>query len=124
MIRRPPRSTRTDTLFPTRRSSDLHRHWPVLADKLSLQREIDGAAIDGIWIVAQQRIIWTVEPGAVSWRPLFAVIFLAVAGIVFIQKVIQAISLIEAQFIETFEQSLISTRSEIGRASCRERVCQ
>src|SRR3546814_6415026 len=54
---------------------------------------------------------WTVEPGAVIWRPLFAVIFLAVAGIVFIQKVIQAISLIEAQFIETFEQSLISTRS-------------
>src|SRR3546814_6086110 len=27
MIRRPPRSTRTDTLFPTRRSSDL-RLWP------------------------------------------------------------------------------------------------
>src|SRR3546814_1225511 len=25
MIRRPPRSTRTDTLFPTRRSSDLRR---------------------------------------------------------------------------------------------------
>src|SRR3546814_4904895 len=25
MIRRPPRSTRTDTLFPTRRSSDLHQ---------------------------------------------------------------------------------------------------
>src|SRR3546814_19947191 len=25
MIRRPPRSTRTDTLFPTRRSSDLFR---------------------------------------------------------------------------------------------------
>src|SRR3546814_19132759 len=29
MIRRPPRSTRTDTLFPTRRSSDLlPRKWP------------------------------------------------------------------------------------------------
>src|SRR3546814_11364343 len=26
MIRRPPRSTRTDTLFPTRRSSDLEVH--------------------------------------------------------------------------------------------------
>src|SRR3546814_17544398 len=26
MIRRPPRSTRTDTLFPTRRSSDLRGH--------------------------------------------------------------------------------------------------
>src|SRR3546814_5242061 len=25
MIRRPPRSTRTDTLFPTRRSSDLYK---------------------------------------------------------------------------------------------------
>src|SRR3546814_2808941 len=28
MIRRPPRSTRTDTLFPTRRSSDLFRLVP------------------------------------------------------------------------------------------------
>src|SRR3546814_9463899 len=27
MIRRPPRSTRTDTSFPTRRSSDLDRHY-------------------------------------------------------------------------------------------------
>src|SRR3546814_1638455 len=58
--------------------ASVHRHWPVLADKLSLQREIDGAAIDGFWIVAQQRIIWSVEPGEVSWRPIFAVIFLAV----------------------------------------------
>src|SRR3546814_6149057 len=30
MIRRPPRSTRTDTLFPTRRSSDLR---DMMADK-------------------------------------------------------------------------------------------
>src|SRR3546814_9598838 len=32
MIRRPPRSTRTDTLFPSRRSSDLFRDriFPVL----------------------------------------------------------------------------------------------
>src|SRR3546814_2332933 len=29
MIRRPPRSTRTDTLFPTRRSSDLPRQVTV-----------------------------------------------------------------------------------------------
>src|SRR3546814_21174559 len=72
---------------------------------------MDCAGIDVIWFVAQQRIIWAVDPVSVSCRPLFAVIFLAVAGIVFIQKVIQAISLIEAQFIETFAQSLISTRS-------------
>src|SRR3546814_6337064 len=31
MIRRPPRSTRTDTLFPTRRSSDLRRFQPQRA---------------------------------------------------------------------------------------------
>src|SRR3546814_13277979 len=30
MIPRPPRSTRTDTLFPTRRSSDLPRHRPLV----------------------------------------------------------------------------------------------
>src|SRR3546814_1214124 len=29
MIRRPPRSTRTDTLFPTRRSSDLRQQWAL-----------------------------------------------------------------------------------------------
>src|SRR3546814_3877080 len=29
IIRRPPRSTRTDTLFPTRRSSDLDRRAPI-----------------------------------------------------------------------------------------------
>src|SRR3546814_4019514 len=29
MIRRPPRSTRTDTLFPTRRSSDLPKPLPA-----------------------------------------------------------------------------------------------
>src|SRR3546814_14187745 len=32
MIRRPPRSTRTDTLCPTRRSSDLPRHPVSRAD--------------------------------------------------------------------------------------------
>src|SRR3546814_18140138 len=32
MIRRPPRSTRTDTSFPTRRSSDLTAHVPVIGD--------------------------------------------------------------------------------------------
>src|SRR3546814_1774522 len=31
-IRRPPRSTRTDTLFPTRRSSDLFRSYVLAAE--------------------------------------------------------------------------------------------
>src|SRR3546814_8033456 len=45
MIRRPPRSTRTDTLFPTRRSSDL-RQCPVARQSLSHGR---GRARPGIW---------------------------------------------------------------------------
>src|SRR3546814_6704257 len=48
MIRRPPRSTRTDTLFPTRRSSDLRVPCDV---SLGLPRAAQGggrdAALDG-----------------------------------------------------------------------------
>src|SRR3546814_17149488 len=42
MIRRPPRSTRTDTLFPTRRSSDL----PEFADRKT-EKLIDGQTVEG-----------------------------------------------------------------------------
>src|SRR3546814_16146324 len=37
MLRRPPRSTRTDTLFPTRRSSDLLKAGKL--ESVSLERE-------------------------------------------------------------------------------------
>src|SRR3546814_4462510 len=36
MIRRPPRSTRTDTLFPTRRSSDLFAHFAVIGRMITV----------------------------------------------------------------------------------------
>src|SRR3546814_2102859 len=44
MIRRPPRSTRTDTLFPTRRSSDLHliEYDPALGAKAAGWEWFDG----------------------------------------------------------------------------------
>src|SRR3546814_17281289 len=45
MIRRPPRSTRTDTLFPyTTRFRSLHRQQPVRVDhaRLELQRATNG----------------------------------------------------------------------------------
>src|SRR3546814_2128479 len=47
MIRRPPRSTRTDTLFPTRRSSDLPER------SAATFRDIDGRrhAVPGDWAV-------------------------------------------------------------------------
>src|SRR3546814_5321066 len=42
MIRRPPRSTRTDTLFPTRRSSDLRRMKarPPMQDYADIREEV------------------------------------------------------------------------------------
>src|SRR3546814_11343910 len=40
MIRRPPRSTRTDTLFPTRRSSDLLLRNPPLQSMSKKYRSI------------------------------------------------------------------------------------
>src|SRR3546814_19081290 len=53
MIRRPPRSTRTDTLFPTRRSSDLHWHRRPVArpqdqgEKLRLVADLGDRDDDG-----------------------------------------------------------------------------
>src|SRR3546814_1024946 len=38
MIRRPPRSTRTDTSFPTRRSSDLNLEFPAAYGELVRRR--------------------------------------------------------------------------------------
>src|SRR3546814_18387882 len=66
MIRRPPRSTRTDTLFPTRRSSDLRRarlHRDpardravegaerAVADRIVRGIERDGAVQEGLLIL-------------------------------------------------------------------------
>src|SRR3546814_3465642 len=48
MIRRPPRSTRTDTLFPTRRSSDLRAGYAYDLEKAKLllaESSYDGQTI-------------------------------------------------------------------------------
>src|SRR3546814_1113913 len=52
MIRRPPRSTRTDTLFPTRRSSDLRRSDPHMG----------GAKPDGCLEIAGHAHRQPIEP--------------------------------------------------------------
>src|SRR3546814_7625030 len=63
MIRRPPRSTRTDTSFPTRRSSDLS---VSVADSLSegsqrVQRIIeDKLAIVRLRQIAMVRVPWLI----------------------------------------------------------------
>src|SRR3546814_15375728 len=50
MIRRPPRSTRTDTLFPTRRSSDLH----VLGVRKAIRAAIGKGVGDRVKVVLER----------------------------------------------------------------------
>src|SRR3546814_20017103 len=49
MLRRPPRYTRTDTLFPKRRSSDLEPRVLLLDDATSaVDPRVEGAILDGL----------------------------------------------------------------------------
>src|SRR3546814_16863391 len=70
MIRRPPRSTRTDTLFPTRRSSDLamrKRFFVPVVIALARRRTQAGRLADTLFVFGPQflgpheRLV--VEPG-------------------------------------------------------------
>src|SRR3546814_6067694 len=60
MIRRPPRSTRTDTLFPTRRSSDLldqvglFKHLKMLGRVGYGHRRLPGDLLNRTFSLAQQ----------------------------------------------------------------------
>src|SRR3546814_14213877 len=114
MIRRPPRSTRTDTLFPyttlfrsalgrnTARVGADHRPGPgdVAADILFGHQKING--VDPAVVLDDEvddRVLWAgaAHPGDLRQR---------LAG-----KRLQLVVLEAGQ-------------QEIGRASCRERVCQ
>src|SRR3546814_12642868 len=66
MIRRPPRSTRTDTLFPTRRSSDLSYPGNIEFDILIDQAQSDRVIFYEVWesLEAQQAYMtWRVQAG-------------------------------------------------------------
>src|SRR3546814_9786327 len=63
MLRRPPRSTRTDTLFPTRRSSDL---WFV---DLTRETRHDGQAGPGGLHAITRPAIDAVESGRIRFVP-------------------------------------------------------
>src|SRR3546814_13376605 len=86
MIRRPPRSTRTDTLFPTRRSSDL---------------------IDGLKAQIAELEARLVEQDAALRRVLDLLI-----------------EWVERDPENAPNPANSKVWAEIGRASCRERVCQ
>src|SRR3546814_20447592 len=99
MIRRPPRSTRTDTLFPyttlfRSAAAPRCRREREIVDIIAIRLRRDGAeqAVELRWLPEHRRMADDVahDPGAAVQNE-------AAAG----------------------EQ-----REEIGRASCRERVCQ
>src|SRR3546814_21048708 len=103
MIRRPPRSTRTDTLFPTRRSSDL----------IAPQAEAVDRALDRPIAALRLRIMGDKE---------------GVVGVIVIGGANVACRLRLAVHVEN-QRSRIAVgdqrqMNQIGRASCRERVCQ
>src|SRR3546814_21154850 len=114
MIRRPPRSTRTDTLFPTRRSSDLFTRDPQvsldprpLIDTLraaagpSNTRELDAHTLAtryfGDSILANMMML------GYAWQD-------------------GGIPLSEDAIMHALDLNGVAV--QIGRASCRERVCQ
>src|SRR3546814_6805950 len=65
MIRRPPRSTRTDTLFPTRRSSDLRAAGGEDRRVGGERLDMIGGAVDGVDAphIARARIAFLVPAG-------------------------------------------------------------
>src|SRR3546814_14510080 len=101
MIRRPPRSTRTYTSFPTRRSSDLHQS--VYGPLFQLQ--------------------------SLSFRPSLYCFFLTRH-----EPTCSTLDVLrhpsqKSGITMTSDNPVVTIRAEnppdqIGRASCRERVCQ
>src|SRR3546814_15398619 len=105
MIRRPPRSTRTDTLFPTRRSSDLG---------VAISNEVPA---DAPCLVAQPRrlrqILLNLMTNSVKFSPP--------GTTVSVRLDIDD----EGLCLQIIDRGRgMEPKEEIGRGSCRERVCQ
>src|SRR3546814_18479243 len=101
MIRRPPRSTRTDTLFP----------YTTLFRSLSTEDRMDRIFTAFARTIAS----WTGQPLAFIFALLLIVLWI-ICGPIF-------------QFSDTWQlvvntATTIITFLKIGRASCRERACQ
>src|SRR3546814_14925989 len=98
MIRRPPRSTRTDTLFPytTLFRSDLARMKPLVVDQAQVERGLGLMKGEEAPFIARER----------RQRP--------------------ALKILSEMLRDEKDagDQRIARRFQIGRASCRERVCQ
>src|SRR3546814_15020872 len=111
MIRRPPRSTRTDTLFPY---TTLFRSRTYCCP-IPRVREINGMSVKDTLPRASGR-----SDAGFAGRPAISLAFLtAIAAFNTIDR--QVLAILAAPMKAEF---LLTDAQEIGRASCRERVCQ
>src|SRR3546814_14313771 len=109
MIRRPPRSTRTDTLFPY---TTLFRSGrPALAGDLDEMRALQGTLAEQYAVVRQDRHWHAPDAGEAANQG----------------GAVERLELVELRSVDDAADHLVHIvrrAHEIGRASCRERVCQ
>src|SRR3546814_13998937 len=116
MIRRPPRSTRTDTLFPYTTLFRSVLQGPIPEQPL----EAAGAHGFHLWLHSRRKLD---HQGMARLIALKTVGF-GGAGIPCARLDLErAMPITERQIVETGPLRAIR-RDQIGRASCRERVCQ
>src|SRR3546814_12960570 len=104
MIRRPPRSTRTDTLFPY---TTLFRS-------------------DQIAVMHAGRIMQCAEPDTIYWQPASAPVARLTGSVIFLDGVVDDghIATPMGQLPLYPSRTVVAGKAQIGSASCRERVCQ
>src|SRR3546814_12047097 len=123
MIRRPPRSTRTDTLFPY---TTLFRSVDVSRDSFAGYVEVDGDVSDALSFQLAGRYEHYSDFGD-TLNGKVAARFEIVPGVALRGSAstgFRAPSLAQQFFATTSTNNVAGTLIEIGRASCRERVCQ
>src|SRR3546814_15175180 len=114
MSRRPPRSTRTDTLFPYRLSSDLYNSSPPSADVI--QPEVLDAYEAGLKTdLLDRRVRLNVAGFYYEYKNLQVTVFTPTSAV--LQNGAKA-------RIYGADVDLTEKVGEIGRASCWGRVCE
>src|SRR3546814_11255687 len=108
MIQRPPRPTRTDTLFPPRRSSDL---------QTTITKRQVNALLDFGFIDHRENVVFIGPPGVGKTHLAIGI------GQKAIQAGYKVLFRTALDLVEDLELAEMKGE-QIGRASCRERVCQ
>src|SRR3546814_19473957 len=118
MIRRPPRSTRTDTLFPYTtlfRSSHVREARPIYTH--SAQTVANGLALPFAAFLGYAIMLWRLRKdraALVPWAAPALLSMIATALLFWQTRATPAAQLL----------AIPGAHAQIGRASCRDRVCK